>query len=100
VGEKARKSLFKTLREVKKLIPFDQLLSAACNDPDNFRASPELRPYLAEVKDCLGDDINRIAQRLAQCPDWQPRMRPNRNGSVHQTATSALLNESLLVPPK
>lgn len=156
VGEKARKSLYRTLRAVKKLIPFDQLLSASCNDPDRlpdlirscskgrdfarlfqdvaqkgagretvlqdylwalcdrffdqiatrtistdqWASVSDLHRHLAEVKECLCDDINLIAQKLAECPDWQIRMRPSRNGSVSQTATSALLNESLLVPPK
>jgi hypothetical protein len=156
VGEKARNSLYLTLRKVRKLIPFDQLLSASCNDPDRlpdlirscskgrdfarlfqdvaqkgagretvlqdylwalcdrfldqiatrtistgqWASVPDLCQHLTEVKECLCDDINRIAQRLAECPDGQLRMRRSRSGSVSQTATSALLNESLLVPPK
>lgn len=156
VAEKARKSLYRTVRAVKKLIPFDQLLSASCNDPDrlsdlirscgrgldyarlfqsvaqkgagketvlrNYLSAlcdrfldqvatqtipsgqwvsvSDLHQHLAEVNDCLGDDIHHIAQRLSECPDGQLRMRHRRSGSVTQTATSALLNQSLLVPPK
>lgn len=156
VGEKARNSLYKTLRKVRKLIPFDQLLSASCNDPhrlpdlirscskgrdfarlfqdvaqkgagketilqnylwalcDRFldqiatltistgqwASVSDLHQHLAEVKDRLGDPINHIAQRLAECPDGQLRMQHSKSGSVTQTATSALLNESLLGLPK
>lgn len=37
VVQKARESLCRTLRNLMKIIPFDQLLSAACNDRDSVR---------------------------------------------------------------
>jgi hypothetical protein len=156
VADKARVSLYRTVRALKKLIPFDQLLSVACNDPDalldairrcdkghefaqlfqvvaekgqsregllqtylwtlcdkyldqiaaksfpseKWPSLPDLRCHLAEVREILKDDIDRIAHKMADNPDWRPRMRPSRNGSGSST-TQALLNESLLgVPSK
>lgn len=156
VARKARKSLYRTVRAVKKLIPFDRLLSAACNDPDSLadliqrcgkgrdfahlfqkvtekgRARedllqdflwtlcdrfldqiaaravpseqwpnfPDLRRHLYEVREMLDDDIRRIAHKLAENSEWQPRVRPSRNGAV-QDDTFAILKESLLgMPPE
>lgn len=155
VADKARQSLYRTLRAVKKLIPFDQLLSAACNDPDalldlirqcgkgrqfarlfqdvadkgrgregvlqdylgticdtyleqiaphsfpseRWLSVADLRRHLSEVRELLKDDIGRIAHKLAENPEWLPRMRPSRNGSGPKNSTHALLNESLLGVP-
>jgi len=153
VADKARSSLYRTLRALKNLIPFDQFVSAACGDPDalldltrrcgkgrefahlfhvvaekgmskedllhaylgtvcdrfldqiaanSFPSAqwtnlPDLRCHLAEVREQLGADIDRIAHKLAEDPNWRPRMRPSRNGS---TSTHDLLNESLLGVPR
>lgn len=58
IARKACESLHRTLRAVKKLIPFDQLLSAACNDPD---ALPDL------IRQCSkGRDFARLFQEVAE----------------------------------
>src|SRR5579875_1283282 len=58
VVEKARQSLYRTMRAVKKLIPFDQLLSASCNDPDRL-------PGL--IHSCSkGRDFARLFQSVVQ----------------------------------
>jgi len=38
VAQEAVISLYRTVRVIRKLIPFDQLLTAACNDPDALPA--------------------------------------------------------------
>jgi hypothetical protein len=142
---------------LKKLLPFNQLLSAACNDPDTLHEQirqcgkgrefamlfelvaqegqsregvlqdflwtvcdkyldqiavssfpserwpnlADLRRHLTDVRKILKDEIDLMAHKLANNPDWQPRMRPSRNGAGPKSSTHALLNESLLgVPPK
>jgi len=151
----AQESLYRTLQAVKKLIPFDQLLSAACNESDvlldlirqcgkghefarlfqevadkgrgregvlqdylgticdrfleqiaphlfpseRWHSIAELRLRLSEVRELLKDDIDRIAHKLAENPEWRPRMPPSHNGSGSKKSTHALLNESLLGVP-
>jgi hypothetical protein len=149
VADEARASLCRTVRAIMRLIPFDELLSAACDDPDalpdlirgcgkgrefanrflfvaekgasredvlhayletiydgfleqiaansfpsqRWSNLPEFRRYLAEVRDLLAHEIDRIAHKMAEDPKWRPRVRPRRNGS---NSTHELLHESLL----
>ncbi len=63
---------------------------------ERWSSLADLHQHLSRVRESLGCHVDRIAHELAQNPDWQPRMRPSRNGSRSKNATQALLNESLL----
>jgi hypothetical protein len=68
---------------------------------ENWQSFPDLNRHLYEVREEIAPAVQRIAENLAEDPEWLPKQLGTKSSSPKVNNTLEMLNESLLgVLPK